>query len=308
MDDRLHKFIRLVDSGSFTNAARELHVSQPALSIAIKALERQLGVELILRTGRRFQLTAAGKLTYQTAKALEVDVENLRSRIGELSGRKQAIALGMIDSIAEVLFTSSDGFEQLAEQAQVSLVIDNSLRLTEAVSHSSLDLAIVTGSARLLPHGLDMHPVGVEPLLMVAHRNHAQRIRSTLEKGMPLDNFICYNQASYTHALIETAAVEQNIEIRPAFYSTSPEMMLRLVLMERGVAVLPYATVSASIQSRTITPLPFGHPRIIDRPINTISRSGKTLPSSIHLAIRALQKALTDTHQSAIELFSKDRY
>src|SRR6266566_1918097 len=98
MEDRLQKFACLVDAGSFTNAAEELHLSQPALSSAISKLERELRTTLLVRGNRMLRLTEAGKVTYDSAKELGIVSDNLITRLTELSQGQLEVTIGMIDS------------------------------------------------------------------------------------------------------------------------------------------------------------------------------------------------------------------
>jgi DNA-binding transcriptional LysR family regulator len=61
-------FVRVVDAGSFSAAASQLGVGQPAVSKAVAQLEERLGVRLLLRSTRRLNLTDAGKTFYENAK------------------------------------------------------------------------------------------------------------------------------------------------------------------------------------------------------------------------------------------------
>ena len=71
MHNRLQFFVRLVETGSYTKAAKDLYLSQPALSIAIQKLERELDAKLIVRSHRSFKLTEAGKVAYAAAKDID---------------------------------------------------------------------------------------------------------------------------------------------------------------------------------------------------------------------------------------------
>ncbi len=79
-------FIAVVDCNSFTEAAEQMFISQSAISQQIRALEKELGVELIQRENRRFHLTAAGEYFYRHSRGLLEEVETLRQetiRLGQ---------------------------------------------------------------------------------------------------------------------------------------------------------------------------------------------------------------------------------
>ena len=76
MEGRLKLFASLIDTGSFTRAAATLRISQPALSTAIRKLERELGSSLLERND--FSLTDAGRLAYEAGKKLHVSEQNVK--------------------------------------------------------------------------------------------------------------------------------------------------------------------------------------------------------------------------------------
>jgi DNA-binding transcriptional LysR family regulator len=241
MEDRLQKFAALVDSGSFTKAADELHLSQPALSTAIAKLERELHATLILRGTRPLKLTSSGEAAYAHAKETAVRTSNLKLHIAHTAKRKLSLKIGMIDSLAEALFELGPGLNELEQQTNVSLVIDNSRNLTTAVARGDLDIAFVAAQPRQSNIITAQH-IGAEPLVLVCHTDLLANIQAKIAHGS-LPNFISYDQNSTTFQLIRHALATQHIKLKPTFYSTSPEVIRRLVLSKKGVAALPLLMV-----------------------------------------------------------------
>ena len=86
--------------GSFTLAARELHVAQPAVSQQVRRLEHELGVELLSRTTRQVLVTEAGELALARAGRILADADALRAEIDELQGLlRGTLALGIIPAV-----------------------------------------------------------------------------------------------------------------------------------------------------------------------------------------------------------------
>src|SRR5947209_18417443 len=67
---RLRHFVAVVDASGFTTAARQLHLSQQALSSSVQQLEREMGAALLVRAGRRITLTPAGKTLLDEGRTL----------------------------------------------------------------------------------------------------------------------------------------------------------------------------------------------------------------------------------------------
>lgn len=82
---QLNYFLAVVESGSFTQAAERCHISQSAVSQQIQALERELGVELLHRSGRKFTLTAAGEYFYRKGRPLLKKLDCLCRETAEMA-------------------------------------------------------------------------------------------------------------------------------------------------------------------------------------------------------------------------------
>ena len=91
---QIEYFQSVVQRGSFTLAAEEHHISQSAISQQIKALEDELGVELLRRKNRRFELTEAGKHFYKRSLVITADLEQLCRETVRLD-HKDAAALSV---------------------------------------------------------------------------------------------------------------------------------------------------------------------------------------------------------------------
>lgn len=279
MEERLRKFAHLVEAGSFTKAAAELHVSQPALSIAIAKLERELKVRLWLRGVRPLTLTREGAVAYRAAKDLAIQADNLKLRLAELANQPIAISIGMIDSVANALFASGSGLEML-KGASVSIVVNNSRYLAEAVERGDLDIAFIAEQPRRLPQSLEARPLATEPLVVVAsHQRPTPR-------GKLLPDFIAYDQPSNTFHLVNEALKDYGMSPTTTFYSTSPELMLRLVQLNKGIAALPYLMVRDQIQAGGLKRLGGKTPWLVRRKIIALKRRDRDLP----LVVRQLTK------------------
>lgn len=147
---RLVVFRAVAQQLSFRKAAEELYLTQPAVSLQIKALEEDLGVQLFDRTGSRVALTAAGTLLLgyaQRVSALLAQAEQEMAAIGgELSGQ---LALGASTTIAQYVLPRLLG-EFLSEHPRVqpSLVSGNTERIVDAVVQREIALGFIEGPSR----------------------------------------------------------------------------------------------------------------------------------------------------------------
>ena len=147
MDDKLQKFAALVEAGSYTKAAQNLHISQPALSIAIAKLEKNLKAQLLTSSGRQgLKLTAAGKLAYDAALEHRATEHNLQLLLAGMREEKVQLRIGMIDSIAALLCSQEEPLRTLEQQTELGLFVANSSSLRAAVLSDQIDLAVVVAN------------------------------------------------------------------------------------------------------------------------------------------------------------------
>jgi DNA-binding transcriptional LysR family regulator len=277
MEDRLQKFANLVDAGGFTRGAERMHVSQPALSAAIKKLEKELHAELFAHDTRPIKLTEAGQLAYDTGKTLIAQRTNLKQQLAELDGQKLPLRLGLIDSIAETLFVHNRELDELEQWAHVSLSINNSALLMQSVLQHDLDVAVIVEQPTFSKMIHTEH-LGAEPLMVVARSDIAPATQHAAAKGT-LPNFLSYNQTSTTHRLVQAAAAQHAIELQPRFYSTSPDIILKLVLAGRGTAALPYLIVREYCENQVLKPITLGNSCVIERRIAAITHTNRHVPN-----------------------------
>jgi len=300
MEERLAKFAGIVEAGSFTRAAASMHISQPALTTAVKKLERELGAELLIRGNHTVALTAAGVIAYETAKKLATETQNLETRIRETGHRNVILKLGFIDSLANMLFVESGYLEKLEQGAQVSLAIDNSSRLINSVNSNELDIALVARPERLQP-SLVSRVIGEEPLVLVVRSDSAGQTHADIA-GKQLRHFISYNQASRTYLLVAEHFTRHGISLQPTFYSTSPEIMLQLVLAGHGAAVLPYSLTRPLLEQGALQTVRIGQSPVINRTIIGLHRAGRIIPQQAGDILAHAAKELKNLNRATNQL------
>lgn len=97
---QLRYFLAIVETGSFTKAAKRVRVSQPTLSAGVRKLEAALGVPLFDRTSRRVFLTSAGTRFVERARAILSEVQRAQSEIADATQPRDVLRLGVLTTIA----------------------------------------------------------------------------------------------------------------------------------------------------------------------------------------------------------------
>lgn len=282
MDHKIEKYLAVVEYGSFTEAAENLRISQPSLSVAIKGLERELDVQLIIRGGNFFQVTEEGWLVYEYASQARLQLENLKSVLASEKASQRLLKVGMIDSVASGLFKS----KEFDISRNLTVRIDNSSRLLKALRLDQLDIAIITKPFDALDDEYEMVAECSEKFELVCAPDRAKEVRAELINKHTLSNFSTYDQQSTTFRWINKHLVAKGVELRPSFYSTSPDLMLQTVLKGRGSALLPRGIVQDKLKAKKLTRVArMG----FERPIAVVTLKGKYLSKEMNEMIILLE-------------------
>ena len=191
MDTRqLAAFCAVVERASFSQAAEQLGVTQPAVSLQIRSLEKRLGVQLLDRSGRRVEPTEAGRRLYRSALRLLAQEEQLLAELGEeaegeLTGRLEiGASTGPGGTVLPVVLCE---FQQRHPQVHVALAVSDTQRIVEQVSRRELELGVV-GAARR-HRGVVFEPFFRDEVVLAVPRGHrfADRVVTLDElRGEPL--------------------------------------------------------------------------------------------------------------------------
>ena len=171
---QLEYFVRVAELGSFTRAAQQLRIAQPALSRQVRLLEVELRQNLLTRNGRGAVPTEAGKLMLERGRGILHQVERAKEDLGKvrggLSGR---VAIGMPTSVARMLAVSLvREFRKQLPQATIAIQEGLSVAMQEALANGRLDIA-------LLYNAMPSPEIELSPLLEEALYLVKPAIRST---------------------------------------------------------------------------------------------------------------------------------
>jgi LysR family nitrogen assimilation transcriptional regulator len=246
---QLRYFVRVAEMGSFSKAAIELDVAQPALSRQVRLLETDLRVTLLQRTGRGVLLTDAGKRLFDHAVAILQLVararEDLSANRDEATGR---IVVGLPPSMGRMLtLPLVDQFERTMPKARLAIVEGLSAHIVEWISTGRVDLGLI--------HNPDANPaietlhVLDEPLCLISagKPGKAAKDPAPLRFGELVQQPLVVPEQSHAiRRLLETQAALAGLKLNIAYEVSSVQAILELVLHGHGHAVLAPSAVVAS--------------------------------------------------------------
>jgi DNA-binding transcriptional LysR family regulator len=296
--NHLRVFASVAQYGSLTRAARDLRVSQPAISKQLSDLEIDLATRLVDRLPRGVRLTAAGELLYvhaqrilQAERAAEQDLRDLRGL-----GRGK-LAVGASTTVGSYLVPSLFGeLHRLHPGVQLELEIANTAAIQSAVLQNGLDLGLIEGF--VASEMLDVETLSADELIAIVAPGHPALQRAPLRaadlKDLPM---LVREQGSGSRDVVEAALREREIALAPVMSLGSTEAIKNAVLHGLGVAIVSRLSVDYELQSRRLVELTFRDLRI-RRDLYLVTLKGKR-PSPAASAFIALAQARQSAVQAA---------
>lgn len=201
---QLHIFYVVAQRRSITGAARELHLTQPAVSLQIRALEKACGLPLLERGGPHLRMTQAGEALYRCAVSILHTRDEARRLMGELgAATKGKLILGANTTGGMYLLPRIvRAFKEQYPETDITFQIDATERLYESALQNVLDMALVGGPTKDKRFGVE--PVCLDNVVLIVSPSHAFARRGTVPvrdlKGQPC---VLPQQGSRTRQLVE---------------------------------------------------------------------------------------------------------
>jgi DNA-binding transcriptional LysR family regulator len=239
---QLRYLVALAEERHFTRAAAREHIAQPALSQQIRRLEDEVGLALVERTTRRVAVTDAGEVLVARARRILAELEAAHTELQALRG----IAIGHVSvgamhtmgpvdlSLVLAIFHSRHPAVELTVREESSEDLAEMLRVDE------LDLAFLSVTERIESHGLGLHLLLSEELVVILPPTHPLGQRSGVRIAeLAGEQFISYREGARLRELLNHAAREADFDPQVMLESNESRRIRRLVARGMGVAILP---------------------------------------------------------------------
>jgi DNA-binding transcriptional LysR family regulator len=287
---QLRSFITIARTGSFTQAARALNLSQPALTVQIRQLEAALKVRLIDRNTRSVSITRIGRELVPVFERLLAELDTVVSGARDLSEKRYGIVrVACLPSVAATVMPSAiASFKTKHPGVQFSVKDGVGEKIVALLKSDHVDFGISAGelddpqfetSVLMNDH---MHAVYLTP-----HPLHTEK-RITAEKlsHYPL---IMMDEESTVRKLVDRAFRHAGVAARPIIEATYMATAIGMVQARLGVAILPSAAIEAKSQGRLKSrPIEGRH---FTRPIFIIRKANRSLPPASEAFLNTLKVA-----------------
>jgi DNA-binding transcriptional LysR family regulator len=251
----LKAFVSVAQHHSFSQAAEQLHITQPAISKRIAALENSLDARLFDRIGRSVKLTTAGSALLPHARKILLEVIDSQRAIRNLSGEVSGqLSIGTSHHIGlHRLPSVLKSFNQTHTEVQLDLHFLDSEAACREVEQANLELAVVT-----LPpldidenhNALTLIPIWHDPLVLVTSHDHPLCALPQISNADLLKHTaILPSAGTFTRALIDQHFKQQTQPLEINLETNYLETIKMLVSIGQGWSILPETLIDETLHS-----------------------------------------------------------
>jgi DNA-binding transcriptional LysR family regulator len=255
----LRSFLAVAEGLSFTRAAAQLHLSQPALTAHIQQLESDLGVQLFVRNRRSVELTPAGSSLREDAATVLRTLEEATLRTQRVArGEAGELRIGFVASAASRLVPAI----VLAFRRRYPEVVLNLLNVRSAEQIPQLEMGQLDAGFLRLPAAdahLEITPIHKEPFVLVMPKGHRlEAVEALHPREARGEEFLAYGRRWAPGFFDCWTGIFERAGFTPRITQETGEMstLLALVAAGAGIAVVPRGLAIRSGEQITTRPLP----------------------------------------------------
>jgi DNA-binding transcriptional LysR family regulator len=253
---QLAAFCTVVERRSFSQAAEQLGVTQPAVSLQIRSLEKRLGLQLLDRSGRRVEPTEAGRRLYRSAQRMLALEEQLLAELGdeaggELTGRLEiGASTGPGGTVLPVALAE---FQQLHPGVRVALQVSDTQHVIEQVARREIELGVV-GAARR-QRGVVFEPFFHDEVVLAVPRGHRFAGKTVTLDELKTEPLVLMQEGAGVRQVIDEELRAAGVRLRDL------EVTLELGLQESarsavlggyGITFISRSAIEADVAAGTV--------------------------------------------------------
>ena len=264
LDSRqLRAFSVLARTGSFTRTAHELHLTQSAISYAMKALEGEIGCRLLDRMGKSVVLTQAGEQLLVRAETILDEMTAARLELSHLGKwGSSRLRIGASTTACQyVLPAVLREFKASYPRCAISIEPGDTPDAIASLRSHRIDLAVNLEPRR--EDALEFRPLFTDELVFALSPTHPWAKAGRVPRDdIARQHYILYGKASYTFQMIEEFFREEKIVLHSLLDLGNMEAIKELVKLGLGISILAPWTAKKEIEAGSLVTLPLGRRKL----------------------------------------------
>lgn len=244
----LKAFYVTVKLNSISKAAKELHLTQPGLSMQIQSLEKDLEVTLLTRSNKGVKLTEAGQVVFDYANTILSMQDNIERDLKNLKSNKKELLLGSCKAVGEYALPCSIYiYKQEFKDVSINFEIHNTDDIIKSLIDRTINIGILHGNREM--NNIKTEKITSDRLVLVTSLPLMKNLISIEEfKKLPL---IFREQESGTHQTVKNALLHHDIKIEDLniiYELNSMEAIKTSVLSGKGISFIPELSIKRELR------------------------------------------------------------
>jgi DNA-binding transcriptional LysR family regulator len=259
-------FTVLARTGSFTHTAQELHLTQSAISHAMKALERDIGCRLLDRLGKTVVLTQAGEQLLAHAEKILTEMAVARAELGHLGkwGSTRLRIGASTTACQHVLPAVLREFKESFPQCAISIEPGDTPEMIEALRAHRIDLAVNLEPRR--EETLEFRHLFTDELQFILSPMHPWARAGRVEREeIGRQHYILYGRTSYTFRMVEEYFRKEEIVLHSLLDLGNMEAIKELVKLGLGISIVAPWQARKELLEGSLVALPLGRRKLSRR-------------------------------------------
>ncbi|MEH7304603.1 LysR family transcriptional regulator [Neobacillus drentensis] len=237
---QLQLFIEVAKHKSITKAAEHIHLSQPALSKSIRALEEELGMTLIIRSNKTSDLTDAGKIVLDYAQKMAGIITEMKTTLNDITNLTRGqINIGLPPFIGSLFFPRVIAkFHHTYPNIKLNITEYGGARVVKSVEEGEFELGVA-----VLPideQEFDVYPIVEEEMKLLVYKDHRLAHKEVVDiKELKDEEFIFYHEEFALNQIMRNHFIAAGFEPIILFMSSQWDLMTEMVAANLGITILP---------------------------------------------------------------------
>ena len=268
---KLEIFYKTAKCLNMSQVAKDMYISQPAISQYISEIESEIDTKLFDRIGKKLYLTHEGKIFYEyTRRILNIYEEGINV-LRSSKSNKGNLVIGASTTIGTYIMPHIiNKFNKKEKDIEISMIIDNKHNIEELILNNKVDIAFIEGTVN--SKEIILKDIWTDELVFISSINHEWNGKKYLDiEDLKNNKFIIREDGSGTRQRFEGFLENNDIKFNSYIELSNLEAILNYVKLNIGVSCVPYMSVLSEENSKSINVY-----RIKDHKIN------RSLYSAIH--------------------------
>lgn len=293
---QLDFFMRVVEEGSFSKAADRVFRTQPAVSIAIRRLEEEIGAPLFDRSQKTPALTEAGKIVYDYAQRILSLRDQAREAVNELTTLQRGrVRVGANESTSLYLLPQVIiAFRQRHPKVKVEIERHVSEKLPREVLDRNIDFALMASEPN--DRDIESFPILDDELVLIVYPKHSLAGHASVSiKELGKESFLAHNVKTASRVKVIEAFEKAHTPLNISLELATVETIKRFVQQKVGVAFVPRMCVREELERGTLATVPV-RGLSYTRTIWAAHRRGATLSPAAAAFLEILRQTAREAH------------